>query len=209
MAHKLWCYRSGGLTVFFCLIHRFNAVVSKTVNNHGDHAYSITGHARHFYPIGHGIKINHYFPERDYTSKNVYTSETEPNVNEKPVSETEESKIINDGKMIYIENGNIMVSKPEMSENMQEKVEISNPLLKVEKTSVKVVPTVVSMTMLKTKPEEGNEEITFAGENKTDNQVKEEVPKLVEEKKSSKEEQSSDSEVASSYYHSRIYYVGY
>lgn len=193
------------------LFYRFNAVVSKTVNNHGDHAFSITGHTRHFYPIGHGIKINHYFPDKNHTGKYLYSSETEENPKEivnRPVLETEESKLNNDRKMMFIEDGNVMILKPVEFEKKQEDNEISKPLVNDEETSVKVVPAVVSMLMHK--PEKASEEMTFAAVKETaEDQIAEVVPKAEEAQKSNKEETTADSEVASSYYHSRIYYVGY
>ncbi|KOB67128.1 Cuticular protein CPR99 [Operophtera brumata] len=187
----------------------FNAVVSKTVNKHGDHAFSITGHTRYFYPVGHGIKINHYFPNKDYSGKNVYASETEPEeTGGEPILEAETPKVSNDNNNIFVDNeDNVTVLKPVELKKSPEENEVSKLSVKAEETSVKVVPAVVSMIMHK--PEKANEEITVTAAVDDTDQVPVDVPKFEEEKKAEKVEPSSDSEVASSYYHSRIYYVGF
>ncbi|KPJ09763.1 Cuticle protein 8 [Papilio machaon] len=48
----------------------FNAVVSKTVQKHGGHAFSIFGHTQHFMPLGQGVKINQFFPKKGYSPYN-------------------------------------------------------------------------------------------------------------------------------------------
>lgn len=180
------------------------------MNKHGDNAFSVTAHTRHFYPVGHGIKINHFFPSKGYSGKNVYASETEPKENgSEPVLEAEAPKVVNDEKFTFIDNENkVTVLEPVKLNEKSEENEVSKLNLKAEETSVKDVPAVVSMIM--NKREKANEKIIVAAaEDNTNDQVPVDVPKLEGEKKTEKEKPSSDSEAASSYYHSRIYYVGF
>lgn len=179
------------------------------MNKHGGQAFSVTGHTRHFYPVGHGVKINHYFPEKDHSDKTVYTTETESEENVgKPVIEAEEPKIKGDSKIMFIEGGedaNVMMLKPVTFDIKSEDNEVK-PLVKAEETSVKVVPAVVSIIM---PTEKANEEMTLTGAEDFEDQVSKNTLTLDEGKKTEKEESTPDSEVASSYYHSRIYYVGF
>ncbi|XP_041976458.1 uncharacterized protein LOC121731170 [Aricia agestis] len=57
----------------------FRAVVSKSTHMHGDNAYSMMGHARHFSQFGSGVKINHYFPKKvTETNQEATTTEKAP-----------------------------------------------------------------------------------------------------------------------------------
>ncbi|XP_035429010.2 uncharacterized protein LOC118262018 [Spodoptera frugiperda] len=180
----------------------FNAVVSKTVNKHGDHAVSVTDHTRFFYPVGHGIKINHYFPGKNYQYQQL---EQKENINErKPVHEEREPEVVKNEeptKMVVINSAeNVML--------VEEPVPETTPLPKAEVVeTVQVVPAVVSVITPTPENEKINNEIPTTAAEKT-----EEPPKEITtpaEDQAPKEDQPSDSEVASSFYHSRIYYVGF
>ncbi|XP_028169628.1 uncharacterized protein LOC114359425 [Ostrinia furnacalis] len=196
----------------------FNAVVSKTVNKHGDHAYSVFGETKHF---GQGVKINHYFPGKDYYYQEQVTTESAPiemenkPVQPKPVKEVGTESNDSENKMILIEAGNkMMLLKPVeiVTQPPAAKPEsVPEPVVKVEAVeaaTVKSMPEVVSMmiansgsldtinTVVAEKTEQTAPE--------TENKEPKETPKQI------KEETASDSDVASSYYrHSRIYYVGF
>lgn len=185
--------------------YRFNAVVSKSINKHGGHAYSVFGHTRQF---GQGVKINHYFPGKDYyyqepqSENKPVEKETKP----KPVQEVEpENK--DDNKMILIESGDKMMLLQSLEVVSQNPVEKASPIVKVEPVEgapVKIVPGVVSMLVKNTNALDS----TDMGTDKVDSST-EKIEAKVEEKPE-KEDTVSDSDVASSYYHhSRIYYVGF
>ncbi|XP_037299618.1 uncharacterized protein LOC115455247 [Manduca sexta] len=202
----------------------FSAVVSKGALKHGDHAFSVFGHTRHFYPIGHGIKINHYFPEKGHPNPNVQKTQntiTEA-VNNKPVQETEvestpipkdESKLVLDDssdKLVLFKAGNTDIP-------FKEEVPAANNE-PAEEAPIAVIPTVVSMILGNT------EKVTIDDQNDLLEQNQEDVQSLGQtpaseiyegpsleaesggEINEKKEETNDDSEVASSYYHSKFYY---
>lgn len=190
-----------------CFSCRFNAVVSKTVNKHGDHAVSYSGHARHFYPIGHGIKINHYFPGKDYKYNEAEKNENETVEKEsKPVSE------ISSEKVETMKGGDV---EGEIKEKVSEKKEMEMQSIVSEGDSaqlkVKEIPTVVPMLMQQI-PKENEESMVLMPvvepvlkDTLTENTT------IVNEDQATmkKEDLASDSELASSYYHSRVYFVRY
>ncbi|CAH1644419.1 unnamed protein product [Spodoptera littoralis] len=179
----------------------FNAVVSKTVNKHGDHAVSVTDHTRFFYPVGHGIKINHYFPGKNYQ----YMELKENNNERKPVHEEREPEVVKDEeptKMVLINSAeNVML--------VEEPVQETTPLPKAEVVdTVQVVPAMVSVIAPNSENDKDSNEISTA----TDVKKIEEPPKEPStpvEDQTPKEDQPLDSDVASSFYHSRMYYVGF
>lgn len=170
----------------------FNALVSKTVNKHGDHAISTTGHTRHFYPIGHGVKIHHYFPDKD--NEETLKEEKQEDKESAPVNEPAEEP-----KMVLIDGGKMMLLEP---------VPVMEPTkaeaVKIEESDVKMMP-VVSMVMSEA-PKTNVETSVAPVVEKTD---KVDNLQTIEEPK--KDASSTDSEVASSYYRSKYYryYVGY
>ncbi|XP_047986098.1 uncharacterized protein LOC125226223 [Leguminivora glycinivorella] len=181
----------------------FNAVVSKTINMHGDHAVSYSGHARHFYPVGHGIKINHYFPGKNYKyheSSNMDNEIVEEN--NKPATEvksekSEENKIEKEEKVSVVEKVEEKKTQPDIKAESEE-------------APVNEMPAVMSMIMQNAPVDmptaEGMVLIPVSSES-TDIVPKETVP--VSEEPSKADKTMSDSEQASSYYHSRIYFVRY
>lgn len=194
--------------IYFC---RFNAIVSKTVNKHGDHAVSVSDHTRYFYPTGHGIKINHFFPSKDHLYHNIENAEGQkPSKLSAPVQESEEAVPKKDGKVMLMSGDKLMVLEPVKTAEQIESKEIDIP--KAEEAPVTVIPAVVSMIM-------NNHEIVKHDDSKTSPMI----TNTEESQKSDKKEHvsdanigdenisepSSDSEVASSYYHTRFYYVGF
>ncbi|RVE52434.1 hypothetical protein evm_002828 [Chilo suppressalis] len=184
----------------------FNAVVSKTINKHGDHAFSTFGQTRHF---GQGIKINHFFPGKNYFYQEPQTIENKPAAEEnKPVKEMENNKD-SENKMILIESGNKMmvlqaVDVVTQIPNIEESPVVN--MEAVESTPAKIVPNVVSVVMESSSPsvEKSVEPVT---EKVT---VTNETVETQKESQTEKDESPADSETASSFYrHSRIYYVGF
>lgn len=185
----------------------FNAVVSKTVNKHGDHAFSIFGQTRHFLPITSGIKINHFFPSNDYHYQqfktNVENEEDKP-VNEQVVDVRQEEPKNQDTK----ETVNKMIKLVSINaDNANNKVESDTKQELIEETPVEIeVPEVIS-----------NENVNLEVESASkmpiiEEPVSAEPIEHIEDlniNKLHKEEPHADSEVASSYYHSKIYYVGF
>ncbi|XP_059052331.1 uncharacterized protein LOC131846931 [Achroia grisella] len=184
-------------------INGFNAVISKSYNKHGDHAYSITGHTREF---GHGVKINHYFP-----SKNYYFQEAQDIVKEpKPVKED-----IQDPKKIE-EISAVPSSQPPISEpsimaipeTIQTKDEDAITKMEpVENVPIKIIPTVVSM-LTQNNAQLSTDNVVMVPVIKESNDIPNNKVE-VNENMSDVEQTPTDSEVASSYYRSKIYYVNF
>lgn len=190
-----------------CFSCRFNAVVSKTLNKHGDHAVSYSGHARHFYPIGHGIKINHYFPGKDYKYNEAEKNENETVEKEsKPVSE------ISSEKVETMKGGDV---EGEIKEKVSEKKEMEMQNIVSEGDSaqlkVKEIPTVVPMIMQQIPKENEESMVLMPVVEPVLKDTLTETPTTVNEDQPTmkKEDLASDSELASSYYHSRVYFVRY
>jgi hypothetical protein len=179
--------------------YRFNAVVSKTMNKHGDNAYSIF-ETRHF---GQGVKINHFFPGKDYYYQEPQTVENKTIENEnKPVSETENKKP-SENKMILIDSGNKMMVLQPLEVMTQQAAKEDSPIVKME-ASEEMMPGLVSVMVKNAaadskKPVEAPEKIEIANEIQPNT-----------ESQPGKENVVADSDVASSFYRqSRIYYVGF
>lgn len=191
---------------------RFNAVVSKTVNKHGDHAISVADHTRFFYPVGHNIKINHYFPGKDYHYQEIEKPGndkiTKPVYEESTVPKTEDSKMFEiesqgeEDKRVLAEP--MKVEEPTNESALKEVA----PVLKAEvAVPVQVIPAIVSeipqnSELKKADPEPTN---TAPTTEKSFDLVPNEVPSENHEEK----EDQSDSELASSFYHSKFYYISY
>ncbi|XP_013177622.1 PREDICTED: uncharacterized protein LOC106125088 [Papilio xuthus] len=189
----------------------FNAVVSKTVHKHGDHAFSIFGHTQHFMPLGQGVKINKFFPKKGYSpynpieiNKNLDNTATQTIEEiEVPAFESKNTSTVSDVTEKY-EPTNVPILETSTKASNYEL-----PIIKMEAVEgplVQVLPTEISTTTNSIpdkdaesayayKYSEKNEGYSLSGNNSTDEDtiVKEHYP---------------DSEVASSYY-SRIYYVGF
>lgn len=185
-------------------------MVSNNFNKHGSHAFSTFSHTRHFFPIGNGIKINHFFPGKDYhyqEPKNYQKDEKESKA-EKLDEDKPES---DEPTMVLVDADNKMMLLDPMP--VVEPKEIT-PILKTEEIEapVKVMP-VISMIMQNKIPTEISPETVPEVEamsitEKTETRSPKELVEINQDQKKN-EEPSPDSEVASSYYHSRIYYVGY
>ncbi|XP_053602887.1 uncharacterized protein LOC128670896 [Plodia interpunctella] len=177
--------------------HGFNAVVSKLYNKHGDNAFSVFDHTREF---GRGVKINHYFPGKDYfyESKEIKEKQIIPvkeSVQE-PKKDTEETTKSEDGN--NDESSKVIPNKVEQVAPTPIKVET------VEVAPVKIIPNVVSMVMPNNAKLNSDMVMMPLVENAS------EKPETNETDKSNSEQTSTDSEGASSYYRqSRIYYVGF
>lgn len=194
--HEIFSHFNLFFLVFF---FSFNAVVSKTVNKHGDHAFSVTGHARHFYPIGHGIKINHYFPNKD---QNKEDKNENTDIEAKPVVEDETPK--SEPQIMMIDGNKFMVLKPIELDQPKE----VGPSTVVEPKPVQVMPAVVKMIM-QSRDDAVDGKLLVKQVPAEENETLKQIVKEESEKVPEKEEPSSDSEVASSYYHSKVYYIGY
>ncbi|KAH9643761.1 hypothetical protein HF086_010471 [Spodoptera exigua] len=180
----------------------FNAVVSKTVNKHGDHAVSVMDHTRFFYPVGHGIKINHYFPGKNYQYQQM--EQKENNNEKKPVHEERESDVIKDEEPTKM----MLINSADKVMLVEEPIQETTPLPKADVVeTVQVVPAMVSVITPNPENEKINNEISMTDVKKTEESAKE--PSATTEDQVPKEDQPLDSEVASSFYHSRIYYVGF
>lgn len=185
-------------------------MVSKSFNKHGDHAYSVFGHTRQF---GQGVKINHYFPGRNYyyqepqvTGKPV--EKVDKPVKPKPVQEAESENKDSENKMILIESGDKMMLLQPMEVVTQKPAQEETPVVKIEAVEgapVKIGPGVVSTETVNTGTLDSTEVVAANSESTVDKMETNE-----EQKAEKKEDTVSDSDVASSYYHhSRIYYVGF
>ncbi|VVC93501.1 unnamed protein product [Leptidea sinapis] len=175
----------------------FNAVVSKSFNKHGDRAYSVIGHTRQFLPTGHGIKINQFFPNKDHKHQEPLT-ENDDSIEKKPVQEAVETAPIN-------EKPEIKVVHEEPAVEFDSIKQTESPIVKmeiVEGPSFEVAPTISNEESYK-KP--ANEATEPAPEKKDQSS---EIIKHDGEKVHSVDHQQ-DSDVASSYYHSKVYYVGF
>lgn len=178
-------------------------MVSKSFNKHGDDAYSMFGHTRHYYPSG-GVKINHYFPGKDYNPE-VTTTEREP----KPVIEKEDLS-----KPSKVDNKN------EISTDAMEKLEsldlnkIKNE--KAEKLSSDTPTEIISTapTVLVPAEPEAKPVVAMQPEimEKSSLAEKSDSPIISETStEGNQKEAPQDSEVASSYYNSKFfrYFIGY
>ncbi|XP_022121884.2 uncharacterized protein LOC110997841 [Pieris rapae] len=166
----------------------FNAVVSKSVLNHGNNAYSTHGHTRQFLPFGKDIKINYFFPNKDQRQNNI--DNASEIIDSNPVTEA------------------VLSSEEPESVEMVEK-DINNPLAQTESVKSIEFP-IVKMEALESpiKLVKTNTEVVMP-----DIVQNPELEKPLDAeynlKTESKEPEGRDSDAASSYYHSRIYYVGF
>lgn len=180
-------------------ISSFNALVSKTVNKHGGHAISISGHTRHFYPTGYGVKIAHFFPEKHH--EETHNEENQVDKEIKPVNDYAKEK----PKMVLVDGGKMM---------LLESIPVTEPIkvdtVKTEESDVKVMPVVSHHAYL-------HDHMSESSKMKDDTSVipvvekTDTVDNLQTIDESNKDATSTDSEVASSYYRSKYYryYVGY
>lgn len=193
-------------------IYSFTAVVSKSVHKHGDHAYSIIGQTRHFSPIVSGVKINHFFPNKDYYYHEVMAnsdSKAEVPVNEKVVDIKEEEKDIPNidtpaDKTMTLEPISMENDEKNVAPAITQEVVIETPV-EIDQEQIEQIPV--------PKNEKNNLEVESSSKMpvfdvplnvlRNDNVEDHNNDKLY------KEESRDDSEVASSYYHSKIYYVGF
>ncbi|XP_047527318.1 uncharacterized protein LOC125064374 [Vanessa atalanta] len=184
----------------------FNAVVTKSVNKHGDNAYSVIGHTRQFLPFGNGIKINHFFPNKNYHYQE-YKSGTEDvediPINEKAIDLKQDER----QKSVKEEQGDKMIQlTPVIIQNTNKSTEI--PIVKMN--PVEIVQASVMDAVVDEKQQKETENMTqMPVEEITSNPTQSELSDMSETENLQKEEPRDDSEVASSYYHSRIYYVGF
>ncbi|CAG4938131.1 unnamed protein product [Colias eurytheme] len=181
----------------------FNAVVSKSFLNHGNQAYSVHGYTRHFSPIGNGIKINHFFPNPNHKFQDASTQESEIK-GTKPVQESTQEPNVHENEVQSISNEDKIIHLEPVKE--EEITTTESPIVKMEAVEgpyFKVVPTISI----------NHEEIEKPAENIVALPVTEKSPESVEEHKpetvTSAQEHIHDSDVASSYYHSKVYYVGF
>ncbi|XP_047507464.1 uncharacterized protein LOC125051293 [Pieris napi] len=165
----------------------FNAVVSNSVLNHGDNAYSTHGHTRQFLPIGKDIKINYFFPNKDQKQNNI--DNASEIIESNPVTEAAQSSEEPE-KVEKAEKGIVTLPQTESVKSIEfpiVKMEaIESPIKLVQTNTDVVMPDIVQIPDLE-KPLDAEHNL----------------------KTESKEPESHDSDAASSYYHSRIYYVGF
>ncbi|XP_052738482.1 uncharacterized protein LOC112058210 [Bicyclus anynana] len=185
----------------------FNAVVSKSVHKHGDHAFSIFGHTRHFLPIGSGIKINQFFPSKNYHYQEFKASSD--NAEDKPVNEQQvdakedELNIQNETEtteksIVEAEHNTETVEQAARAESVEvpvKAIEASLPVAIKDENINKDAEIVSPMPIVENSAAYPSKLID---NNKVHNHHHQE-----------NHHDHTDSEVASSYYHSKIYYVGY
>lgn len=166
----------------------------------------MTDHTRFFYPVGHGIKINHYFPNKNYH----YQEMVKPESSKDSIPVYEEKEL----GMAKIDEPAIVVkdSAPDnalVAEMKETKETLTTPKAEVETVPINVVPAVV--TMIAQNPEESkpNSENLLVPEEKTETQPLKAVVAIGDQQPKEKDDPNLDSEVASSYYHSKMYYVAY
>lgn len=183
-------------------------MVSKSVHKHGDHAFSIFGHTRHYLPIGSGIKINQFFPSKNYHYQESITSHE--NHEDKPVNEQQAEP--NNEELINLYNERVETTVktiaeegehiPEATEAPVSNTEPVEGPVEVHHTSAVPLPVAYH-----------NENINNDAENIHKMPVVEKTAaypsKIVNNEKIHKEDHHPDSELASSYYHSKTYYVGF
>ncbi|XP_048485072.1 uncharacterized protein LOC105388444 [Plutella xylostella] len=189
-------------------LHGFNAVVSKTVTNHGgDHAYSVFGHTRQYFPIGHGVKINHYFPGQDYHNEQNKIPQKEKDIEKSVVESKQHPKTLSDA------------SKAKTMNNIMEKVTMIEPF-KMEELDIKgEVPTerkaedlpetitevTPAMVLINTEGETSqNQQIMPLMVSSQEPIKPEEV--TMESKEKEGEKLALDSDPSPSYYNTRMYY---
>ncbi|CAH2230497.1 jg18600 [Pararge aegeria aegeria] len=187
----------------------FNAVVSKSVHKHGDHAFSIFGHTRHFLPIGSGIKINQFFPSKNYHYQEFKSNNA--NIENKPVNE-QQAEVTEDEHNVQsdtIETGDKLVADVEQNAEAAEvpvaREESVEEPVKILQASV---PDVIKDDNINKDAEHINQmpvvEKSVAHPSKPIDSEKVHYHQNTEG-----HHDHADSEVASSYYHSKIYYVGF
>lgn len=180
------------------------------MNHHGNNAVSVTGQTRYFYPVGHGIKINHYFPGKNYQYQNLERPE---NTNDsRPVHEEKEPTVINEEpKVMVVDSGDqvMLVQQDEVKDVAP------SPTPEVVE-AVQVIPALVQVIPPNPENDKVDNEIPLPVEEKTEVLPSNDLPSTPEEQTAEvkdqaaeKEDQNQDSEVASSFYHSRFYYVGF
>ncbi|XP_026740129.1 uncharacterized protein LOC113502675 [Trichoplusia ni] len=191
----------------------FNAVVSKTVNKHGNNAVSMTEHTRFFYPIGHGIKINHYFPNKNYHYQEMV--KPEPNKESIPVYEEKEPGMgkVEDQALVVIDSAADKDAVVEMETpketSTHQQTTATTPKEEVENVPINVVPAVVTMIAQNPEESKADAENLLVPEEKTESQPSKDEPVMEDQPSKESDNPAFDSEVASSYYHSKMYYVAY
>ncbi|CAH0728858.1 unnamed protein product, partial [Brenthis ino] len=190
----------------------FTALVSKSVHKHGDHAYSVIGQSRHFAPIVSGVQFNHFFPNKDYYYQEVMTnsdSKAEIPVNEKVVDIKKEEKEIPNiddsaDKTMILEPISMENSEKNVAPAKTQEVVIETPL-EIDQEKIEQVPV--------PKNEKNSLEVESSSKMPVFemplNVLRNENVEEPNNDKLYKEDPRDDSEVASSYYHSKIYYVGF
>ncbi|XP_038210542.1 uncharacterized protein LOC119831312 [Zerene cesonia] len=181
----------------------FNAVVSKSFLNHGNQAYSVHGHTRHFAPIGNGIKINHFFPNANHKIQEASQQESEIK-DIKPVQESTIEPNADENEVKNMSHEDKMIRLEPVKE--EEITTTESPIVKMETVEgpyFKVVPTLSI----------NHEDIEKRADSIVVLPATEKSPYSVDDHKpesvSNSQEHIHDSDVASSYYHSNVYYVGF
>lgn len=177
---------------------------------------SVFGHTRHFYPVGNGIKINHYFPGKDYRYN--YPENVNDQVvqrQSKPVQETEQEIEVNSSISAKDELKTVpmvMENKEQTEqENGKDVKELQTPAVNAE--VAKSVPLNVEPAVVTIMADSGNEDgtketiVTMPNDKQTEQLPKVEKTQTKDDEKLSAEDSYHDSETASSYSHSRFYYA--
>ncbi|GBP81524.1 Cuticle protein 8 [Eumeta japonica] len=200
----------------------FNAVVSKGMHKHGDHAFSIFGHTRHFAPIGSGIKIHHFFPMKHHEGSHKIENDEAAS---KPITEQAESKSTDAENAAKNEEPKLVVLEPLMSlvpapailmSDMQLSKQTGIANVEEQKETGEGAKGAVEMlNAIVREPTEQEKEVgpnTSPQDDPIASRDMNNVPERAETSPKadvSAEEKILDSNVASSYYHSRIYYFPY
>ncbi|KAJ2939697.1 hypothetical protein O0L34_g14416 [Tuta absoluta] len=171
----------------------FNAVVSKIMQKHGDHAYSSFDEIRHFHPSSQQVTIHHYYPI-NYDHESIKNKEND----DKPVTE--------DNKELEEKHNNILDESDKIMalEKAPESLKIVTPPIKPEVKEMTPMP-IVSLPL---NDVEKDTEVPVMVEKMVPVPESTKV-QTIENQMANKEEPSQDSEIASSYYRPRMYYIRY
>ncbi|CAG9138500.1 unnamed protein product [Plutella xylostella] len=188
-------------------IHGFNAVVSKTVTKHGgDHAYSVFGHTRQYFPVGHGVKVNHYFPGQDYHNEHNKIPQKEKHIEKSVVQSKEHPKPNDEIKANTINN--IMEKVTKFEPLKMEELEIKGELpaeMKAEDLSEIVTEVTPAMVRINTEEDTSQNQQIMPMAISSQEPIKTEELAMVPKEKEG-EKLALDSDPSPSYYNTRMYY---
>ncbi|KAI5645290.1 insect cuticle protein domain-containing protein [Phthorimaea operculella] len=170
--------------------HGFNAVVSKSMQKHGDHAYSAFAQSRNFQPSSQQVTVHHYYPVNyDHETFKDKMTVDKPVTEDNKESEEKGNKISEEGDQVTI------------VEKVPESAKLVAPPMPEVKEMTPMIPLVSIPLKDVEKDSDVSEKMVAVPESTKVQSTENEMPQ--------KEEPSQDAEVASSYYRPRMYYIRY